>query len=98
MKALWNNQVIAESDDTIFIEGNHYFPTSSVNKKYLAESTTHSTCPWKGEASYFNVAVEDQVNQDAGWYYPNPKPTAIEIVKKDFSGYVAFWRGVDITN
>jgi uncharacterized protein (DUF427 family) len=91
MKATWNNTTIAESDKTVVVEGNHYFPPDSVDKQYFKESSTHSTCPWKGEASYYNVVVAGQVNKDAAWYYPEPKPAAAEI--KD---HVAFWRGVEV--
>ncbi len=91
MKALWKGAVLAESDDTIVIEGNHYFPPASVNKEYLQESTTHTTCPWKGEASYYNVMVHGVTNKDAAWYYPDPKEAARQI--KD---YVAFWKGVEV--
>jgi uncharacterized protein (DUF427 family) len=82
---------LAESDKTIVVEGNHYFPPDSVNRNYLQENSTHTTCPWKGQASYYNVAVDGRVNRDAAWYYPNPKPAAAQI--KD---YVAFWRGVRV--
>lgn len=92
MKALWNNQIIAESDQTIIIENNHYFPAASVNKEFLKATDTHTTCPWKGLASYYTIEVDGQQNRDAAWYYPSPKPAAAEI--KD---YVAFWKGVKIT-
>ena len=91
MKALWKDVVLAESGDTIVIEGNHYFPPDSVNKAYLQGSDTHTTCPWKGEASYYNVVVSGAVNKDAAWYYPEPKEAAQQI--KD---YVAFWKGVEV--
>ena len=91
MKAIWNGAVLAESDKTIVVEGNHYFPPDSVNREYLQESSTHSTCPWKGQASYYSVVVDGQVNRDAAWYYPNPNPAAAQI--KD---HVAFWRGVTV--
>ena len=91
MKATWNGATLAESSDTIVIEGNHYFPPQSVNRQHFQPSNTHTTCPWKGEASYFNVAVNDEINKDAAWFYPEPKPAAAEI--KD---YVAFWRGVKV--
>lgn len=91
MRAIWNGTVLAESDKTIVVEGNHYFPPDSVNRNYLQENSTHTTCPWKGQASYYNVAVDGRVNRDAAWYYPNPKPAAAQI--KD---YVAFWRGVRV--
>ncbi len=89
MKATWNNATIAESDKTVVVEGNHYFPPDTIDKQYFQESSTHTTCPWKGEASYYNVVVNGQVNKDAAWYYPAPKPAAAEI--KD---HLAFWRGV----
>jgi uncharacterized protein (DUF427 family) len=92
MKALWNNQVIAESDQTIVIENNHYFPADSVKQEFIKPSATHTTCPWKGLASYYTVEVNGEQNRDAAWYYPDPKPAAAEI--KD---YVAFWKGVKVT-
>ncbi len=91
MKAKWNNEIIAESNDTVVVEGNHYFPASSVKKEFLKSSATHTTCPWKGEASYYTLAVNDAENKDAAWYYPQPKEAAANI--KD---YVAFWKGVKI--
>ncbi|WP_295767618.1 DUF427 domain-containing protein [uncultured Mucilaginibacter sp.] len=92
MKASWNNQVIAESDQTIVIENNHYFPVDSVNKEFLTESDTHTMCPWKGKASYYNLKVDGKQNPDAAWYYPEPKDAAAQI-----KGYVAFWKGVKVT-
>lgn len=89
--AIWNGVTIAQSDATIMVEGNHYFPRDSVKSEYLSDSETHTRCPWKGKASYFNVVVDDQVNKDAAWYYPEPKQAAAQI--KD---YVAFWRGVRV--
>lgn len=91
MKAIWNGEVIAESDDTIEVEKNQYFPPGSIYKSYFIESDTTSTCPWKGEAHYYNVKVNGEVNEDAAWYYPSPKKAAEEI-----ENYVAFWRGVKI--
>ncbi|MFC4212371.1 DUF427 domain-containing protein [Pedobacter lithocola] len=91
MKAIWNNQIIAESDDTIVIENNHYFPASSIKREFFQASSKHTTCPWKGEASYYTLEVDGEKNQDAAWFYPNPKEAAKEI--KD---YVAFWRGVKV--
>ena len=91
MKAMWNGIVLAESDETIVVEGNHYFPPDSVKREYLKTSSKQTTCPWKGQASYYNLQVDGQVNGDAAWYYPNPKSAAAEI--KD---YVAFWRGVKV--
>lgn len=91
MKAIWNGQTIAESNDTVVVENNHYFPKDSVKAEYLTGSQTHSTCPWKGLASYYSLMVDGQTNPDAAWYYPEPKPAANQI--KD---YVAFWKGVKI--
>ena len=91
MKAIWNGVIIAESGDTVLVEGNHYFPLSSVKSEYLRESTTHSTCHWKGEASYYDLVVGDAVNPDAAWYYPSPKDAA-----KQIAGRVAFWKGVQV--
>ena len=92
MKAIWNNTVIAESNSTIIIENNHYFPPSSVNSAFLKPSETTTVCPWKGEASYYTIKVNKDINKNAAWYYPNPKEKASDI--KD---YVAFWKGVSIT-
>jgi uncharacterized protein (DUF427 family) len=92
MKARWNGQILAESDHTVVVEGNHYFPPQSVNKEFFRKSDTHTTCHWKGEASYFDVEVDGEVNQDAAWYYPAPSAAASNI--KD---YTAFWRGVEVT-
>ena len=91
MRAMWNGTVIAESDDTVVDEGNHYFPVESVNAELLKDSSTHTTCPWKGEASYFSIEADGAVNKDAAWYYPEPKPAASQI-----TGRVAFWRGVRV--
>ncbi|MGH9880008.1 MAG: DUF427 domain-containing protein [Pyrinomonadaceae bacterium] len=92
MQATWNSATIAESDKTVVIEGNHYFPPESVNKDYLKPSSTHTKCPWKGEASYYDIVVNGETNKDAAWYYPEPKPAASEI--KD---HIAFWRGVKVS-
>lgn len=89
MKAIWNNQIIAESNDTLVIEGNQYFPTETVKKEFIKPSDTHTTCPWKGIASYYHVEVDNETNEDAAWYYPEPKDAA-----KPIKNYVAFWRGV----
>lgn len=99
MKAVWNNKVIAEAnkDELIYIEGGWYFPPGSIKKEYFEPSELHTTCHWKGEASYYNVVVDGQTNQDAAWHYPKPKDGSIERVKKDFTNYVAFWRGVTVT-
>jgi uncharacterized protein (DUF427 family) len=91
MKATWEGTVIAESDQTITMEGNHYFPPNSLKSEYFSPSATHTTCHWKGIASYYNVKVGDKNNTDAAWYYPEPKEAA-----KSIKGYVAFWRGVSV--
>lgn len=91
MKAIWNNAVLAESDSTVVVEGNHYFPRESLSASHFRESDTHTTCPWKGEASYYDVLVGDAVNKDAAWYYPQPKEAAQEIKDR-----VAFWKGVKV--
>jgi uncharacterized protein (DUF427 family) len=91
MKAIWNNTVLAESGDTVVVEGNHYFPPEAIKKEFFQESNTHTVCPWKGTASYYNVIVDGQVNKDAAWFYPDPKPAAAEIKDR-----VAFWRGVKV--
>ncbi len=91
MKAIWNDKVLAESEETVMVEGNHYFPPNSVNKEYFKGSDTQTTCPWKGEASYYSLEVNGEVNEDAAWYYPEPKDAASKI--KD---HIAFWRGVEV--
>lgn len=98
MKAIWNNTTIAEAkkDDLIYIEGNWYFPPNALKEEYFSASEAHTICPWKGEASYYDIAIEGEINKDGAWYYPEPKPTAIKIVKKDFTNYVAFWHGVEV--
>jgi uncharacterized protein (DUF427 family) len=90
-KAIWNDKVIAESNDTLVVEGNHYFPLESVKKEYLRSSGTHTTCPWKGAASYHTLEVDGKQNTDAAWYYPDPKSGAQEIKDR-----IAFWKGVRI--
>ncbi|MCS7287651.1 MAG: DUF427 domain-containing protein [Roseiflexus sp.] len=90
-RAIWNGVVIAESDATIVVEGNHYFPPESVKREYLRESATRTVCSWKGVASYYDVVVNGAVNRDAAWYYPEPKEAARRI-----AGYIAFWRGVRV--
>ncbi len=95
-KATWNGRVLADSHQTIRIEGNHYFPPDSVNGEFLSPSDTHTICPWKGEASYYNVVVNGDTNEDAAWYYPAPKDGSIKRVGKDFTNYVAFWHGVEV--
>ncbi len=91
MKATWKNAILAESDNTIVVEGNHYFPPDSLSKEYFRESETHTTCSWKGIASYYNVLVDGEMNKDAAWYYPEPK----EVVKT-IKNYVAFWNGIKV--
>jgi uncharacterized protein (DUF427 family) len=90
-RALWKDAVIAQSDATVVVEGNHYFPPDSVDSSRLRPSETHTVCSWKGTASYHDVVVDDEVNKDAAWYYPEPKPAAAQI-----AGYIAFWRGVRV--
>lgn len=92
MKATWNGQVIAESNQTKVIEGNHYFPPESVNQSFLTKTDTTSQCPWKGQAHYYTITVDGQENPDAAWYYPSPSEAALEI--KD---HVAFWKGVKVS-
>ena len=92
MKAIWNGQVIAESGDTITIEGNHYFPADAIRKEFFKPSNTHTTCSWKGTASYYTVEVDGKKNADAAWFYPSPKDKA-----KNIEGYIAFWKGVQIS-
>jgi uncharacterized protein (DUF427 family) len=93
MKATWNGQVLAESDNTIVIEGNHYFPPDSIAWNLFEESDHRTTCPWKGEASYHHVKIGGKRNANAAWTYPEPKDAAAEI-----KGYVAFWKGVQVTD
>lgn len=97
MKAVWNRTTIAESNETIVIDGNHYFPPDSVNREFLTESDYTSECPWKGTAHYHNVEVEGEINKNGAWYYPVPKDGSIERVQSDFTNYVAFWQGVQVT-
>ena len=91
MKATWNDAVLVDSNDTVVVEGNHYFPEDEIDKQYFQPSETHTVCPWKGEASYYNIVVNGHVNKDAAWFYPDPKPAAAEIKDR-----VAFWRGVKV--
>lgn len=91
MKAIWNNKVIAESNDTLVIEGNHYFPVSSVKKEFLTDSDTTSVCPWKGTANYYSLVIDGKENKDAVWYYATPKELA-----KGIKDRVAFWKGVEV--
>ena len=92
MKAIWNGATLAESNDTVVVEGNHYFPINSIRSEYFHKSSTHSHCPWKGEASYYDIEINGQVNKDAAWYYANPSDAAKQITDR-----VAFWKGVEIT-
>lgn len=92
MKAIWNGTVLAESDDTIVVENNHYFPADSINQEFFKSSDTHTTCPWKGVASYYTLNVEGETNTDAAWFYPSASDLA-----KQIEGYVAFWKGVEVT-
>ncbi len=91
MKAIWNGEIIAESERTVVVEGNHYFPPGSVAKKYLKPSPTTTVCPWKGTAHYYSVVVGGEENRDAAWYYPDPKEAAAKI-----RDHIAFWHGVDV--
>jgi uncharacterized protein (DUF427 family) len=91
MKAIWNGAVLAESDKTVVVEGNHYFPPESVHRKYFQDSAHHTECGWKGTASYFTLEVDGQRNENAAWYYPAPKDAA-----KNIAGHVAFWKGVQV--
>jgi uncharacterized protein (DUF427 family) len=93
MKAIWNEQIIAESEETVIVEGNHYFPPSSINKEFYKETETHSVCPWKGTASYYSLHVNGEENKDAAWYYPE-----VSELAKNIKGYVAFWKGVKVEN
>jgi uncharacterized protein (DUF427 family) len=92
MKATWNGATLAQSDATVVIEGNHYFPRTSIQQQYFRKSESHTTCYWKGEASYYDIVVGDQINKDAAWYYPDPSDAAMQI--KD---YIAFWKGVRVS-
>jgi len=91
MRAIWQDTVIAESDDTVVVEGNHYFPFAAINREYFSDSGTTTGCPWKGTAHYYNLNVNDQKNPDAAWHYPEPKDAAAQIKNR-----VAFWKGVQV--
>lgn len=91
MKAIWNGQTLAESNETIVVEGNHYFPESSINKEFFQPSDTRTNCPWKGAASYYSISAGGKTNKDAAWFYPEPKAAAEEIANR-----VAFWKGVEV--
>lgn len=90
-RALWNGAILAQTDSYEMVEGNVYFPPETIDRRYFHDSSTHTVCPWKGIASYYSVEVDGQVNKDAAWYYPDPKPAAANI-----KGYIAFWRGVKV--
>lgn len=92
MKAIWNGEILAESEDTLVIEGNHYFPPDSISKSFFKQSDYQTNCPWKGKASYYTLKVKNSENKNAAWYYPNPKPAAEEI-----QNYIAFWNGVEVS-
>ncbi len=92
MKAIWKDKILAQSDETIVVENNHYFPLASLNREFFEQSTTTSTCPWKGTATYYHIRVGEDINRDAAWTYENPKEAAKEI-----TDYVAFWKGVEIS-
>ena len=92
MKAIWNNTVIAQSDDTVVVEGNHYFPESSLKREYVTFSNHRTSCPWKGQAHYYSLLVNGDLNPDAVWYYPEPGEAAAQV-----KGRVAFWKGVQVT-
>ena len=98
MKAVWNGAVIAEAteDELIRIEGNWYFPPKAIHREFFQDSDHHTVCPWKGEASYYDVVVDGKVNEFGAWYYPEPKAGSIERVKEDFSNFVAFWNGIEV--
>jgi uncharacterized protein (DUF427 family) len=91
MRAIWNGAVLAESAHTEVVEGNHYFPPDSIHSEYFQPSATHTICPWKGTASYYDLQVNGEANKDAAWYYPTPSPAA-----RNIAGFVAFWKGVKI--
>ncbi len=91
LRAVWNGTIIAESDDTVVVEGNHYFPADSLRWEYFTDSSTHTTCPWKGIASYYTVTVDGATNPDAAWFYPQPSQLASQIENR-----VAFWHGIDV--
>ncbi|MGD9646482.1 MAG: DUF427 domain-containing protein [Pirellulales bacterium] len=93
MKAIWHDKVIADSDQTVVVEGNHYFPAESVNREYLRASETTTVCGWKGTARYYDLVVDEATNPDAAWYYPTPEPAAREI-----EGRIAFWKGVQVVS
>ena len=91
MRAIWKGEVLAESEETVVVEGNHYFPVDSIKREHFRESETHTVCPWKGTASYYDVVVDGKTNKDAAWYYPDTKDAARHV-----KGYIAFWKGVRV--
>lgn len=91
MKAIWNGQIIAESGNTVVVEGNHYFPAKDIRREFYTESNTHSVCPWKGTANYYSLEVDGRENKDAAWYYPETSALA-----KNIKGHIAFWKGVEV--
>jgi uncharacterized protein (DUF427 family) len=91
VKAIWKNKIIAETENYEIVEGNYYFPPDSIKKEFFKKSELHTTCPFKGVASYYNIVVDGDVNKEAAWYYPDPKPEANKI-----KNYVAFWKGIEI--
>ena len=93
MKAIWNNQILAESDDTVVVENNHYFPVYSINANFFSDSKTNTLCPWKGQASYYSIEVDGETNEDAAWFYAEPYEAASQIKDR-----VAFWKGVQVTD
>lgn len=93
-KAIWKDTVLAESNDCVIVEGNHYFPPDSIKPEYFKKSDTHTVCFWKGRASYYDIVVDGEVNKDAAWYYPSPSSERANNIK----GHIAFWRGVEVTN
>ncbi len=93
MKAIWNDKIVAETNNTIVVEGNHYFPPESIKKEYFSDSSYTTFCPWKGKSSYYNLEVDGKTNESAAWYYPQPKEKASHI--KD---HVAFWKGVEVSS
>ncbi|MEV0643728.1 DUF427 domain-containing protein [Phytomonospora sp. NPDC050363] len=92
VRATWNDAVLAESDDTVVVEGNHYFPANAIKRELFSETSTHTECPWKGTASYYTITVDGEENTDAAWFYPEPKAEAGNI-----KNHVAFWKGVEVT-
>lgn len=99
MKAIWHDHIVAEApkDELLRIEGNWYFPPSSLHKEFFKDSDHHTTCPWKGEASYYDVVADGAVNDFGAWYYPSPKAGSTERAKGDFTDFVAFWNGISVT-